>query len=74
MLKNIDKLSTKERTEICSKYLNWNADDTCKGCPLQIDTIHCYNGVVEELGDVKSKLEDLEKLLHKVKDKEIEVD
>ena len=73
MKKKINKLSNKERYDTCSKYYIRDAYDTCKDCPLQIDTIHCFNGVTEEIREVKTKLRDLEELLRKVKDKEIEV-
>lgn len=74
MKKAISKLSQKERVSICTKYYNKNAFDTCKDCPLQIDTIHCYNGVLGDLMDAKNKVTDLMDLLQEVKDKEIEVD
>lgn len=69
----ISKLSKKERTKISLKYYNKDAFDTCKDCPLQIDTIHCYNGVLEELREAKNKVSDLIDLLQEVNDKEIEV-
>lgn len=70
----ISKLSKKERIDICLKYYNKDAFDTCKDCPLQIDTIHCYNGVLEELREAKNKVADLIDLLREVNDKEIEVE
>ena len=70
----ISKLSKEERAKICSRYYNKDAFDTCKDCPLQIDTIHCYNGVLYELKKTKEKVANLAELLQCVKDKEIEVD
>lgn len=59
---------------MCKKYYGKDAFDTCKDCPLQIDVIHCYNGVLEELREAKIKIANLMDLLKKIKDKEIEVD
>ena len=73
MKKKISKLSEKERIVICKKYYDRDAFDTCKDCPLQIDTIHCYNGVLGELRNVKIKVANLMGLLQKIKDQEIEV-
>ena len=74
MKKKISKLSKKERIKICLKYYNRDFFDTCKDCPLQIDIIHCFNGVIEELEKTKNKVEDLTELLRSVQDKEIEVE
>ena len=73
MKKKISKLTKKERIKICLKYYNRDFFDTCKDCPLQIDNIHCFNGVIGELEKTKNKVEDLTELLRSVQDKEIEV-
>lgn len=70
----ISKLSKKQRINICTKYYNRDAFDTCEGCPLRINTIHCFNGVIEDLREAKNKVADLTKLLQSVKDREIEVE
>lgn len=73
MKKKISKLSEKERISVCKKYYNIDTF-ACKDCPLQIDAVHCYNGVLGELKDAKSKVANLMDLLQEVKDKEIEVE
>ena len=71
--KKISKLTRKQRINICTKYYNKDAFDTCKDCPLRIDTIHCCNGVIEDLKEAKNKVADLTELLRSIKDQEIEV-
>lgn len=74
MKKKISKLSKKERVKICLKYYNKDFFDTCKDCPLQIDNIHCFNGVIKDLKSAKNKVAVLTYLVRSIKDQEIEVE
>lgn len=74
MKKKINELCGNDLKQICKKHFNYQTYDTCKNCPLQIDSIHCVKGLVEEQSQLAEKLVQVNELLENCMGREIEVE
>ena len=74
MKKKVNELCGNDLKQICKKYFNYNTYDTCKDCPLKVDSIHCVKGLVEEQSQLTMKLVQVNKLLDSCMEMKVEVD
>lgn len=76
MSKKVKNLLWTDILEICKKFYNKDSYDTCKNCPLKVDTIHCLKGLLDEKVELEKKLIRVDKLVENFldKNKETEID
>ena len=74
MKKKVNELCGNVLKKICKKYFNYYTYDTCKDCPLKVNSIHCVKGLVEEKSQLTMKLVQVDELLDSCMKMEIEVE
>lgn len=73
MKKKVSELWYPDLKRICEKYFHKDFYDSCKGCPLKVNQIHCIKGLAEEESNLLKKLSQVQELLKKGLQMEIEV-